>query len=912
MAKKIIQIIKGKEYQARRDDIYKKDIFFADTYAAARDFIYDIVDISEEVKKELIRESRSKKWSDFIAQLSENPNQDLRGQVNNIIAFCADRGQGKTTAMRSFSRELENCTGLSQTQRCPRRFPECQGPTQGCPGYSDFWTKGCLPPMHFIECIDPTMMSKSDTIIKVILSRMFNRVSQMEKERDKENARIGDFGGHRVNLRDQEKLLDQFQKCFHDAEILSGETRHEDWRAEDDLEKMAELGDSSHLLVSMCRLIHLYLDYMGTGEGYLVIRIDDADMQISKTFEILDDIRRYLLLPNVIILIAANMTQLESTVEQHFLEEYKTSVNTPGSMGNVEYCHNVATLFLEKILPSSRRIFLPRLEEHWEELFVEYLGPQDNNLLPEGNADWRIEKQLLNYLHKKTGMVFLKPQNRYHDFLPANIRELTHFLAYFARMEDLKDCYNTVLHIFASKNYDKENLPGVISCWEKNLNIFQDYLIHLWSVTNLRESGRKLFTRFAEESLFNKHDFLLRSLPDYYSQERVADGKLQGVETKSRDEYYDEFLEECKKRGIEISESENNKKRRISSSSYADVMTALSVLEEMPSSSRQTKFVYAVRLFYSICLHQIMLRRLRHLDEAPVPDQILTYFMRDGFVKDELIDFSFCQILIPSYPSFPFYKICFKKEISQNLEDYRTPSISNLFVRRKVSNGLSVWTRPAEKEDEWYNIYPEEYNSEGFVFHPFYGLLYELDKFTYTNKNFFEGEIVRFDASELRMQLAFIVSLNWDVQHNLFSFHWPLRIGFDTNLCDLITSLYSDVRVEKLLYEIEELNRDIHWKDSNEYDSFLVTFMGEIDDSFMDRSDVKDFGNNLGKYFWEQGSSQNSEPIQIPGTAPTAPAPEMPNMEKLIATMVHSIFEEIRKTTAKNDDTPSTAPSQEK
>lgn len=911
---KTIEIIKGREYQAREEEVYKGNIFFAESYAAARDCVYDIIDASRMVKKQLLNDAEAENWQELIQLAPGKINHFLRGRVNNIVAFCADRGQGKTSAMRSFAQELREYAHQ-------RREPGGQVEPKE---RRDFWAAPAgqeLPQMRFVECIDPTMMSEQDSIIKVILSRMFMRASQKEEKEGPGQGRRSDSGK-------RDELLRQFQRCFHDAEILRGEDRDQDWLEEDDLEKMAELGDSSNLLASMYRLILLYLDYMGSDQDCLVIQIDDADMQISKTYQILEDIRRYLLLPDLIILFAANMTQLESTIEQHFLKEYEISLNISDSMGTMEYCHNIAALYLEKALPVPHRIFLPRLEEHWRELFLVYREPRTedepadsvpkNLLSPPGGRDWRIEKQLLSYLHRKTGMVFLGSGEDYHDFLPTNLRDLTHFLAYFEKLEELRGCYDAVLNIFSPPRNAKSSVGKrawkTISAWEKNLNLFQDYLVRLWPGTSLREPSRRLFMGFAEEALFNKHEYLLRNLPDYYSRERRLAGELQGITVKDEESYRREYLRQCRLRGVVIPEAGNGGGHGAVSGSYADVMTGLSVLGELFGSSRQGKLICAVRLYYSVCFHQMLLRRLRHLDRQPAPDENLTYFMRDAFIKDirknrRYRDFMFWRVEIPSDVNFPdplpmddrddekMYWGLEESDLDDWIDFHGLSGISNLFLRRQLTDGATVWTCPAEKELRWHDIHSEKHIPNGLVFHPFYRLMRELDIFTYTDKTDPpykdktdpQNEIILNDSGRLRMLLAFSVFLNWDVQHHLLSISQSSEGLQVTDWTKLLRSVYWNEEMVNLLIGINELNSDLNWgvtKITDRIPNFLETFFSEHDD-------IDKFAAILDRVISRIRASQQMGSSKSGEADVDLLSPELSMVREFVASMVHAVYQEI-------------------
>ena len=81
---KTLSIIAGKEYQLRVVNLNKDEI--------CQDFFYDTF---------------IKSFAEVSKIVSENSN-NIKETSNNIIAFCGERGQGKSSAMLSFSKILKN------------------------------------------------------------------------------------------------------------------------------------------------------------------------------------------------------------------------------------------------------------------------------------------------------------------------------------------------------------------------------------------------------------------------------------------------------------------------------------------------------------------------------------------------------------------------------------------------------------------------------------------------------------------------------------------------------------------------------------------------------------------------------------------------------------------------------------
>lgn len=101
---------------------------------------------------------------------------------------------------------------------------------------------------------------------------------------------------------------------------------------EDDtfLETLEKLSLSWNLKESFQELVQKYLEimkYPNTDDlkienHFLVISIDEADMNIEHGFEIIEQIRQYLMGPNIIVLLSADYNQLEKICDNHFSREF--------------------------------------------------------------------------------------------------------------------------------------------------------------------------------------------------------------------------------------------------------------------------------------------------------------------------------------------------------------------------------------------------------------------------------------------------------------------------------------------------------------------------------------------------------------------------------------------------------------
>lgn len=747
-----IYIRKGREHRAflTPDRVNDPEEFFFNAYQDAKFQLAEIVRAAARWKE---KEKKGLSTKKQIELLHEYPN--------NVIAFCADRGRGKTTAMLSFSNALE-ILGDSKKDDSAAFWGELLQSTSA--PYELRETR-----FEVMSSIDPASMENSESVLQQVISQLYENFCRKIKS-------FSPYESHEKE-HDRDALSAKFQKCAQAIDALYADPKQRDTFIEDELDKIAEMGQSAKLLLLLHELIDAYLDFVRDPKTNccLVVQIDDADMDIGRSYQILEDVRKYLDLPRVIVLMASNIRQLETTVEQHFLKEYQQGLQYSDSMITVERCHDIAVLYLEKAIPHPRRIYLPDIDEiirqHLSQLKINYQDAQGVPLLPLNNT---YQKQLLDLLYRKTGMVFTCEEDYLHNLLPAHMRELSQFLPFFTSMPDVPDGYQIAADTFRYQGFpDKTNTPLQLERWEQNLRRLEFYLVSLWSAINLREGSRNLFREFAAQPEKVRNLYLLRNIGDYYVRERITSKSAQPAFVGSEAECRAEFLRACEMRGIDLNAYVDETARGEISASYGDVMGVLAVLTDLPGANRQYKLAYAVRLFYSIRFHIALIQEIRLIENggSSIDFYTLTQLLGDTLLKRGPMNdtgrtpFGHWILELP-VQWFQSYLYPDQKEEEGEKE---CP-----LLRRKYKNGSSISTASTVAPEGVTGVWRPVTASLGKLepdvirFNPLYPLLTALDRFIR-----FQNVKMLLDSGDLYMYqsqiyIALLVCLNWDVQRVLF------------------------------------------------------------------------------------------------------------------------------------------------
>lgn len=540
--KKKIEICRGDEYSTKLSNIYCQEDFFYESYCKAAQGVRDIVRATRrfydwEVEDQEWRPSREGNSGQGTSNVTEY--MQLAGYPNNFVVFCAGRGQGKTSAMVSFSTALRMLHGSERGSKTER----------------EFWREEIVNSSFYVlDPIDPTMLDEEDSILRVLISRMFERYAE---EQD-------DLCRRRSGYHDQEPdLLKRFRQCYRNVDILQKGRQLQD--CYDDLEYLADLGDSSNMKRTFHALVTLFLKLMcgksnGSSRQYLVIQIDDADLNASNAYQIVEELRKYCVVPNVIILMASDFEQLELTVEQYFIGEFDTlRKSRQGDKTVLEHCHKMMERYLDKLIPGTRQVHLPQIDnyirEHENELLLQYIEEtqEDDGMKIRLSGDY--QDTLLQLIYQKLRLILLKPEGYLHNLLPKTMRELTHFLAFLNGLPEIPvegGVFSKVIDGWRSRTRGGEmevppeaqmeawsqrrttrtsnesaeavevSAAALAQRWE-NIDAFMDYLRHCWIKSALNEKQQAVVIPAMEATADLKIKELLVNLEEYGAEKYTKD-----------------------------------------------------------------------------------------------------------------------------------------------------------------------------------------------------------------------------------------------------------------------------------------------------------------------------------------------------------------------------------------------------
>ena len=307
------------------------------------------------------------------------------GEVFNIIPFIGSRGTGKTTAMCSFANALEEYGSYLQIGK--------QDYYHGYLSYDEDSFYKCR--FTCLEAVDGSLLEQGENIFNIILAQMYNRFLGLDKHGIEGNQYYG------YEKRELQQSFDEVYRSMCKIEN-SGNSEEESY-----ITSLINLSSSLSVKKSFRHLIEQFLKMVRTDkfeergyqqdyEHFLVITIDDLDLNIGSGFEMLELLHRYMMVPRVIILIAIDYDQLQILCEKHF---YKAIPQVDKIL--VQSKKDIDRLsqdFINKVLPFDTRIYMPS--------FIKYKDSFGGIVIQKGENKIDIKKAVFQEIYKKTGMRF--------------------------------------------------------------------------------------------------------------------------------------------------------------------------------------------------------------------------------------------------------------------------------------------------------------------------------------------------------------------------------------------------------------------------------------------------------------------------------------------------------------------------
>lgn len=346
-----------------------------------------------------------------------------KDDVPNLIAFCGDRGEGKTSCMMTVNHIITNIKEDGVAKEI-----EALGIDVNRIKEAAFTT---------IPIIDPAFFDKEHNIIELLLGHLYKNFKEWSKDEENQKA----YGP----TSEVSKLFQKTKTCLMHIEQAKVAMY-------DPLEELEVLSAGVELSDCISNLIERFLGLIGKKK--LLICIDDIDLNMSRAYRMCEEIRKYLNNRHCLILMSVKIDQLIEAIENdiHNEAEYPKNIDFNG----------MASKYVAKLIPVSVRINMPQAYDLCDYKLEVYDGGRKESKLI--FLSQSVKNGVVRKIFATCRFLFYNSKGSVSPIVPNNLRNLTQLLSLLFSMIDIDEA-------------EKKEATAVL---EKNKHLFKAYFYKTW------------------------------------------------------------------------------------------------------------------------------------------------------------------------------------------------------------------------------------------------------------------------------------------------------------------------------------------------------------------------------------------------------------------------------------------------
>ena len=446
----------------------------------------------------------------------------LKGSLestNNIITFDGERGSGKTSCMMSLVNMLTD-------ENHVKVF-----------GNFSFVAK---TQFETIQMIEPAFFDKEHNILTLFIARLYRAFKDQEEcpcRRITDSQCASELNQKFVDV--QRKLKCMFSKEDDD----------------EGLEYLVNMAAAVDIKNDLQELVSLYMKYKGKENGVLLLMVDDIDLNDDNAWEMTEQLRKYFIQPNIIIMISLKIRQMFGILQRDFKSKY----GIRREENEDEEIAERSERYLAKLLPAHQRIYMPEpasfMDAELEVIDAEKWG----YVMMDGI---KVEQVIPELVFIKTRYLFYNTRKQVSYIVPKNLRDIRQLLKLLIQMPNYANQDETQRHPYNKKQF----LQYLLNDW-RDINLKEEYRSHIDSVISVKRFDELNYVIISELSSFSENTIYYRSKPE--SIEDITDVR--------------------------------NFRYNIS---LGDVLAMFRLVEETIIDEETRKFLFLLRSLYSIRLYE--------------------------------------------------------------------------------------------------------------------------------------------------------------------------------------------------------------------------------------------------------------------------------------------------------------------
>lgn len=589
--------------------------------------------------------------------------------INNIFAFIGERGAGKTSCMMSVAKALENNNKVSYESLGLIDSPDSKVPFL----QKNTFTNSVL--------IDPSFFDLKNNILSLIIAHLFKKFrDEASKSSCKQDIKL------------KREVIECFEKVQKNLKHFLSDDKSGN---SDSLDTLVNFAATVDLQKDIKQLVEKYLKFIPSNTendsaNFLVLMIDDIDLHTKHAREMVEQIRKYFIQPNIIVLIAVKIDQLSNVIKNELSQEYKLLIDK--NEMSFDLINEMVERYIGKLIPHAQRFYLPDASVYFNSK-LKITSDKDtkkeaNNELINNDSTYKeddlpeLREHVLSLIYKKTRYLFYNSIDATSYIVPRNLRELRQLISMLVNMNDYQET-------------SKDKTLKEKECLY-NKALFRKYFIETWCYNNLDSEGIKHISE-----LFNINNALqinkscLLMLSSYFKNELSnittppdthSDNDTEGAEDYSvlKDddkhtlpEYIISFSPKYKKE-IERILDINNFNYNIS---LGDVMAIVDYLNLIVNEDKKRRFLFAIKFFYSVRLYEFYDELTDPINPQPLfPENVVSNENNKSVLRSDILSSysNFTKLTAGSFFNLDVFELLRKNITSKQPRDKRKINITHL------------------------------------------------------------------------------------------------------------------------------------------------------------------------------------------------------------------------------------------
>ena len=490
---------------------------------------------------------------------------------SNVIAFCADRGEGKTSCMRTVAEILSS-------DEIYKRFKNEFSEIKGLNIHPE--TLLCL------NVIDPAYFDEKHNILELIVGMMYDYIKEFDINK-------------KCSTEDKVNVTSKFREVQKSLEYIEKASISET-PVYDPLEKVESLSCGLVLPKMIKELMRDFLSII--GKERMIICIDDIDLNIQYAYQMTEQIRKYLSNDRCIILFATNVEQLTMVI-RHSMEKELYGRIVEGEKSG---CQEMAAKYITKLLPTSQRINLVHIADLYDRQLV--IEGEDGDK----NIDGKVKDVISQLIYAKTRYLFYNNESETSPIVPRNLRSFRHLVKLLMDMPDFENVQIRREIAEPSEEHLKKYNGGL-----ENKTNFKDYFYQVWVANNLSIRDAEFARTLVEytdvsginllviQYLQNRFGISIRADKSNDKHSEDQHEMLKSILNLSEEEILDSEIDERLEQEVNPTlMSILDKQNKAYNVTLGDVFYLLAYLQKSYISREDKLLLFFIKSFYSMRLYE--------------------------------------------------------------------------------------------------------------------------------------------------------------------------------------------------------------------------------------------------------------------------------------------------------------------